>query len=124
MENKDEYTVKICINKEFYRTDYYFYKNGLLHREAGPAILLGLNKVEFDKLEDNHLYKEELIFKRVPPGYECKYVRATPPAIAVVKHYLNGIAYQTEKEFNIAKFNKELEQELPVTKLTNKKPKI
>lgn len=108
---EDSYVVKICSTGQFELNDYYFYKDNLLHRETGPAVILGLTKEKFDKLVDKELYKQELIQSKFPPGYQIKYVRVISPAIRVASYYLYNEPY-TEEEFNKIKFTLELKKEL------------
>jgi hypothetical protein len=125
----DQYIVKICATSQFELNDYYFYKNGLLHREEGPAVLLGLNEDSFYKIKGRKLYKEEFIPYKFPPGYEIKYVNSRSPAIKPASYYLNNEPY-TEEEFNNIKsklaLKNELNNELPCSQsnTNTKKNKI
>jgi hypothetical protein len=128
----DEYIVKICNNGD---GGCYFYKNGLLHRESGAAIVL-ISKDELDRLADKKLYKIEIIEEDSPPDYQDQFVsvdlepgqnlgfnRARTNAI----HYLNGKPY-SQQDFESIKskldLKKEIDSELPITQPATKKAKI
>lgn len=129
---EDNYIVKIYKISMVDKSDYYFYKNNLLHREEGSAILLGLTQKEFDRLKDRELYKKEFIPFKFPPGYSIKYFATKTPTVAIkaASYYLEGQPYK-EEEFNNIKFKLDLKNELNNELLsksnTNKphlKPKI
>jgi hypothetical protein len=128
----DEYILKICNNGD---GPCYFYKNGLLHRENGAAIVL-ISKDELDKLKDKELYKIEIIEEEFPPNYQVNFVFATlDPAKNLgfnraksnAIHYLNGEPYSSE-DFEIIKskldLKKQIDSELSITQSNTKKIKI
>jgi len=109
----DEYIVKIYNKNIFNEGDYYFYKNGLLHREEGPAIMVQFSRDKFNSLKDKDLYKEETIPSKCPNDYEFKYLEdyTTITGISVARHYLDGMHY-SKKEFENIKFRQDLKDEL------------
>jgi hypothetical protein len=127
----DNCVVKICYNGQ---KDCYFYKNGLLHREIGPAIIIGATKDDLINLEDSHLYKQEIIKAGFPPNYSIKFLLESMPGttnsetqVVNATYYLKGEPY-TEEEFMEAKakldLKKDLDNELSITQLNPKKVKI
>lgn len=91
----------------------FFYKNGLLHREAGPAY------ISEEEIEDNpsllnigdeHLYKEEIYKTRQPEGFNETIV-FEKNYFNIRLHYLSGIPYSNE-EFKIIKEKMDLQKEL------------
>jgi len=66
MENTEEYIVQKCKNG---KGSLFFYKNGLLHREAGPAIVTFPNRKTLTKLGDENLYKEKIVKSDFPEHY-------------------------------------------------------
>lgn len=131
----DKYVLKKCRGGQ---GSYFFYKNGLLHREVGPAVLLEEleDKSPFLNLGDEHLYTVEILESGSPKDYkEARLFERTYLAnlsysvdsIIVLYHYLNGKPY-TKKRFEEIKVKldvkNELDKELPITETTNKKMKI
>jgi hypothetical protein len=119
---------------------YFFYKNGLLHREVGPAIIFEETEEEYKNrflnLGDEHLYKEEIINSKYPLDYkeelfqEKVYIPSLKYAVdshIVFSHYLNGKPY-TPNEFKQIKvrldLKNELNTELPNNHSNIKKPKV
>ncbi len=121
----DEYIVKKCSNGE---GKFFYYKNGKLHREAGPAVVIVPKKEEFTNLGDEHLYKEEIIAEHNPKDYQTLFIESVEKNATVTVaayHYLEGKPY-TEEEFQIIKAKNELDKELPtdLNNHKNKKPKL
>lgn len=115
MESKDNYIVKRTRNGT---GAYFFYKNGTLHREAGPAIVTLSNREHFLQLGDENLYKEEHVNRDLPNGYSYEYIQEEEiidgrltQVSSIPIFYLNGQPY-TEKEFNKIKLTLELKKEL------------
>jgi len=123
MKTNDEYTVGILNNHLCY------FKNGLLHREDGPALYYfdneeGLSKYMEDKnnLKDYNLYKqissEEIDRKNIPA-----FVTFNISYLGQTCFYLKGTRYNPE-EFEAIKLNDQLESELPKPKPKDKKFKV
>lgn len=115
MESKDNYIVKRTRNGT---GACFFYKNGTLHREAGPAIVTLSNREHFLQLGDEELYKEEHISTDFPDGYSYEYLQQEEiidghlaKFTTIPIFYLNGQPY-TEEEFNKIKLTLELKNEL------------
>lgn len=110
---EDEYILEILDKK-----DYKYYKNGKLHREAGPAAFTiytkGFNK--FLNLDDKDLYKEKET--NSPPN-------SNPIMFGFSKYYyLEDVRYQ-EQEFYIIVSKINLEKELSQENQNeSKRPKI
>lgn len=128
MEN--EYTVKI-----FNDGTRYHYKNNLLHREIGPAILIPEDKQYFKDLSDRHLYKEIFVDEDAPwKIFNQKPIIYLPQPLGSFKryhtmpvYYLNGEALSDEEFVKVkAKLvlKNELSSDLPMNQTTNKPPKI
>lgn len=126
MEN-DEYVVIISGNKSKH-----YYKNGLLHREVGPAIVTSYNKETYSGLSDEHLYKEVLVQSFTPSGYKPIYVTEEiedSPRMPYRKaiYYLDGNAYAKrdfDKRITQMNLKNDLNTELLVNQSNTKKPKI
>jgi hypothetical protein len=129
----DNYIVKICQSG---KGGFYFYKNDMLHREAGPAVLKNMTKDEFDQLDDKELYQKEITNTLLPPGYQANFLFEKPLAydnsgyggsIVDAIYYLDGEPF-LEEEFkrNISKIKlkDELSQELSISKELTQKAKI
>lgn len=111
--------VKICNNG---KKDCYFYKNGLLHRENGPAIVLGYLSDNLHKLEDLHLYQQKNIQEGFPSNYQIRYLLESLEGDVVnAIYYLNGEPY-TKQEFMDAKVILDLKNELSSELITNQSP--
>lgn len=124
MQNKDEYLVEIFDGSKYY------FKNGKLHRENGPAI----TPENYRNFGDEHLYKEEIV-----QSGKGKYITYTgigsrgekvlffvnwTIAYTLKKsHYLNGQPYSPE-QFPKALAQYQLNQELPLNNTQTKKVKI
>lgn len=101
-------------------TSYYF-KNGLLHRENGPAITNPIDKDKYFNLSDESLY-----IKEITSHLEEDDLWEYPVYLFVpTSYYLNGIQYSKE-EFTAIKLTKELAIELAQTQETTqiKKTKV
>lgn len=104
---------------------YFFYKNGLLHREAGPAYI-SEEEIEHNpqglNIVDEHLYKKEIVESRWPDGFKEELVFQKDYYI-VLSHYLFGIPY-SKKEFDILLLHNQLDKELDSNDVKDKKLKI
>jgi hypothetical protein len=131
MDSQDTYIVKRTMDGT---GACFFYKNGLLHREAGPAIVTLSDRDTCLQLGDEHLYKEESISGNFPEDYKFEYIlenkyidgrKAQVHTIPVC--YLDGKPYSNE-EFQEIKtkldLKTELNSELPSIHSNNKKAKI
>jgi hypothetical protein len=124
MEQKDQYIV--YINE--YKTRYY-YKNDLLHREAGPAIVRGSLVENYEHLVDKQPYEEIMLhIYGVPKGYESQYLRYEDRLeYYTAMYYLEGKPY-SQKDFEkiktIIDLQDELNDKLPINLSNNKKNKI
>lgn len=123
MENNDGYIVEIV--KQGTPNNYietrYFYKNGKLHREAGPSIVKDVEKDKYLKLGDEHLYKEVYLENGI--GAYKSYFRVVEHTFRTLLlpgiYYLEGQVY-SEKEF----MAKQLEKEMHTNKNQSKKSKL
>jgi len=121
----DEYILKRSIEDD---APYFFYKNGKLHREMGPAFISEdvLDKSKYLNLGDEHLYKIEILENIYPIGFNHEIVFQKDSFVELC-HYINGKAY-TKKEFKEMKrkfyLKKELNEELPVKEQNNKRLKL
>lgn len=112
---EEQYIVKKCFNGNGF---YFYYKNGKLHREAGPAIVR--NPETLHKLGDEHLYKEEIIPTFLPEGYTHAEAVEDPsglcPEITVAVYYVEGNPCPKREFSNLKKImlNKTLNDELPI----------
>lgn len=126
----DEYIVKKC---SYGKGVYFYYKNGKLHRENGPAIVSSydIGRIKGRKPKDESLYKEEIVKESVPIEHmNIHIVDDSPglcPEIYPATYYLEGQAY-TKKQFDELKakidIKNELSSELSVTLSKTKKAKI
>jgi hypothetical protein len=93
-------------------TSYYF-KNGLLHRENGPAITNPLDKDKYLNLSDETLYIKEITSHLQESTYlEEDDLGDSPVQLFIAtSYYLNGMKYSKE-EFIARKLKKELILEL------------
>ncbi len=120
---QDEYTVTL-LNKHLC-----YFKNGLLHREDGPALVhfddeanLIAYMTDKDNIKDYSLYKEisneEIDKKNIPAfvAFNLSYLGQTC-------YYLKGSRYSKE-EFEAVKLNNQLEIELPKPTPREKKFKV
>jgi hypothetical protein len=136
MNQENNYVVEI-INDDLYR----YYKNGKLHREAGPAKFSSTNK-QYINLGDEHLYK----IKRVSDNNQINDISkifdqclkispikgsSSHTTMSLVlenfnnlltAYYLDGVEYE-KNEFDILKLQRDLSKELLETNKQNK-PKI
>ena len=105
---KDNYVVNIKSDG----TSYYF-KNGLLHRENGPAIINATDKEKYSNLLDESLYIKEITTHLQEATYlEEEDLWEYPVYLFIAtSYYLNGIKYSKD-EFVARKFRKELAIEL------------
>jgi hypothetical protein len=112
----------------------FFYKNGLLHREVGPAVVTLANRDEFLNLGDESLYKETPIDSKFPNGYKPENIFVEDNikgknvlVYSIAIYYLNGQAY-SYKEFEEAKIKldlkKELDKELDTSQSNIKRSKV
>lgn len=112
----------------------FFYKNDLLHREAGPAIVTPSNMDIYLQLGDEHLYEMESINTDFPDGYNYEYIKEEEiingrlaQVAAIPIFYVEGEPY-THKEFQEIKsrldLKNELNSELSTIQTNNKKAKI
>jgi hypothetical protein len=116
MEKEDKY----WIVESSYTLRYF--KNGQFHREAGPAFLLKTDKNfnNYINLGDDHLYQDKRKQISIIENMEKQHIGPLPHSS---EYYLEGIQYSKE-EFYAIKIQKELEQELPTSKLNTKKVKV
>jgi hypothetical protein len=109
---EDEY----IIEDDGYR--FTFKKNGLIHREVGPAFFWHHNKNKYFNLEDIELYKKI----NIEPSDDEKDLLSIANLmydISEIKYYLNGIHY-SEQLFHTMKEKMHLEKELSETLLDTK----
>jgi hypothetical protein len=128
--NMNEYIVKV-----YNDGSRYYYRNGLLHRETGPAILIPEDQKYFNESNDDHLYKEAIVEEDAPYKiFNQKPIMYLPQPTGSFKryhtmpvYYLNGEGYSDEEFAKIkAKLvlKNELSIELPKTESNSKKLKI
>lgn len=104
----DEYIVYI----NDYQTRYY-YKNGLLHRESGPAVIKR-NEIElYQNLIDKQPYKEIMLNTyNAPKNYEGQFLpNENKLTWYTATHYLEGKPY-SQKDFEEIKGKIDLKNEL------------
>jgi hypothetical protein len=133
MENNDGYIVEIVrkskpsnnildINQQPSSTETkYYYKNGKLHRELGPAIVHDNEKEKFLNLGDEHLYEEIYVdngIGKYKTYFRIEEFRTTIVFFQYIYH-LEGKGY-SEKEF----LEKQLQRELPINHSLSKKNKL
>jgi hypothetical protein len=126
----DEYIVKKC---SYGKGVYFYYKNGKLHREEGPAIVSSydIGRIKGRKSKDEVLYKEKIIHEAVPPGHTNTAIIEDPsglcPEINMAVYYLEGQPY-SKKDFKEIKtkidMKNELSKELSLNESNIKKNKI
>jgi hypothetical protein len=135
MNTKDEYTVEI-MNGFLYR----YFKNGKLHREAGPATFSTQNK-QYINLGDEHLYIVKIISNNSAADTfqglyqhlmttEVKGSSANSTMTTVLKsfnelmtsYHLDGVRYD-KNEFDILILKRNLSNEL-IDNNQETKPKI
>lgn len=105
-----------------------FKKNGVIHREAGPAVFwtINTNTKKYLNLEDKYLYKikvKELSLKEQDFWATSMYFGNMND----VSYYLNGTMYEKDEFDNILKrknLNDELKRELIIKPNLTKKLKI
>ena len=113
---KDEYIIE---DNGFTLT---FFKNGLRHRKAGPALIWKKNEEKLPNLEEQKLYK--VIFKELDSAGRNFLSSVEANSIQNIAYCLEGQSY-SEKEFNSLLLNDELGKELTTpTKIDTKKPKV
>lgn len=119
---QDEYIVIIeKIGNRFY------YKNGQLHRESGPAYVPWKLKEEFTGLEDQELYQK--VFKQHAKESEYEsYASDGTTILARARpdypcYHLNGKEYNKE-QFDSIILKQELDAQLNKNELSPKKLKI
>lgn len=123
MENNDGYIVEIVKSSSPNKTTEtrYYYKDGKLHREKGPAIVHQDNKEKFTNLGDEQLYKE--IYLETGIGAYKSYFRVVDNSLRIRlfphNYYLEGKGY-SEIEF----IAKQLDKEMSINKAKSKKSKI
>lgn len=104
---------------------YFFYKNGLLHREAGPAYISEEEIEEnssYLNIVDEGLYKKEIMELRWPDDFKEEIV-FEKNYYRVLSHYLFGQPY-SEEEFNIIVAKNQLDKNLDTNNTKQKKLKI
>ncbi len=127
----DKFIVKKALNG---KGAYYYFKNGLFHREAGPAIIDFDDRHLFDNLLDQDLYEEEIIQKALPENFEESMLSVKQNRmmdLLFVNYYLNGHPY-TKEEFErtirikneIKAITDDLTVGLPNNKIADKKKKV
>lgn len=124
MEKADEYLFYWRDKGEMFETVYY-YKNGKLHRDAGPAIASFSDIYKYKNL-DSHLYKESLV-PIFNPTISDFIQETSPDGNIIVKEeeiplvYIDSCYYLDDKEYSKKAFRKlkskkvlktELEKEL------------
>jgi len=108
----DKYVVKKCLSG---RGALFFYKNDLLHREAGPAIIMSPPISPNLNLGDEHLYTIEFLSETQPPQYVrsklIKLVGAGISKFVTAIYYLEGQPY-TKEDFEKLKAKIDLKENL------------
>jgi len=140
----DKYTLQIKDRCQFY------YKNGKLHREAGPAIVIEEDINKFTNLADKDLYieikKESSIVENISETGKGKSKinskalrsitlnKTSYPVITFESpieyiyetnssYWLEGVLY-SKKEFDSILLKKEMDKDLPITEIKDKKIKL
>ena len=124
MENNNQDEFIVIIEKMGNR---FYYKNGILHREAGPAYVPWKLKEEFTGLADQELYKKVFQLHAKEDEYDGFASDGSPITMRArpdyVCYHLDGKEYQLE-EFNAIMLEKELSKEIPKQEVKTKKVKI
>jgi hypothetical protein len=126
MKNKDKYII------ENDGHSYIFTKNGVRHREVGPAFFWHTNKDknEYLNLEDKDLYKlKKIKLSMVDESleYEMEVLRIMNGETNKVVYFLDGQEYskdEFEKIKSIRDLKNQLGSELPIAQSHTKKIKI
>jgi hypothetical protein len=135
MQNKDEYLFYWKEKGTMWETVFYF-KNGKLHREKGPAIASFGSIYKYKDL-DSDLYKEsktpisnpiinDYTIETLPNG-ETKIIEEPSTVYIDPVYYLDDVEYSKRKWTYLVSRKRlydKLNKELPSTKNTKKKPKI
>jgi nitrous oxide reductase len=105
-----------------------FKKDGVIHRDAGPAVFWTKSKKtkNYLNLEDKNLYKIK-IKELSPKEQDFWMVSMFHRNMEEVSYYLDGNMYSEEEFTNILKrksLSDQLEKELPIRKNLTKKLKI
>jgi hypothetical protein len=122
LKNQDKYEMFIETNYKIY-----FFKNGKLHREAGPAIVLNKDIEKYTNLSDKVLYKliDKPLYPPLVDPYSAENFNASFQNIISndSEYYLEGKEY-TEDEFKVLMLKKELDSQLHTNDTISRKPKI
>jgi hypothetical protein len=118
----DEYIV----DPDFMRGFLIYFKNGQLHREAGPAIISIIDKEEYSYSEDKDLYREGKVKLDIFTKMRVLANIASSTNNKNVSYFIDGELFSKEKFYRIKlnKFKKELDNELITNKIETKKLKI
>lgn len=106
LENKDKYEMFISDTDKVY-----YFKNGLLHREEGPAIVISKDREQYTNLNDKDLYK--LIDKPAYHPFNDPYSEDNFESTLFdilsneSEYYLEGKEY-IKQEFDVLVLQKEL----------------
>jgi hypothetical protein len=117
----DEYILKKCSLGE---GDFFYYKNGKLHREDGPAIVSQDDRRINKHAESSSEYKIVILKEVMPKDYTPQYIfeELRKSIISMVrrsaKYYLEGEPYSS-KEFEEIKAKLELKDELSIELSSN-----
>jgi len=111
----DEYILRVYENGT---GAHYYYKNGMLHREAGSAILNPFEVKRYTEEPDKDLYRKEIVEDMSPNKTQAN----DPFGLGIktmyysISHlYLEGVRYnrpEFEKMLEILKQKRQLEAEL------------
>lgn len=126
-KKKDEYLV---YNNPNSNADFY-YKNKLLHREAGPAIVVHGDTDKYSNLSDKKLYKrvtEPVVPQKMVTYIEQYYQKEIrfvekPFIPSCSKYFLDDKDYLKE-EFDALVLEKELSHTMPINQAKAKRLKI
>jgi len=119
MTIQDEFILNIHANGSRY-----YYKNGLIHRESGPAIINPLDKDKYFYTNDVNLYTTNLLPESEPFYLKEDDLWEYPIYLSIrTSYFINGIEY-SQKEFEARKLKKELDNELLIKEFENRKTKV
>ncbi len=115
----DEYIV--CIEEDGH---HFYYKNGKLHREVGPAYFGALHEKEYTNLSDEKLYKKVFVYTVDEKQYTVP-INSDPDSVRISYRPLKANYHLEGKQYNEKEFAAiQLEKELPSINANSKKLKI
>jgi hypothetical protein len=123
MDNKEEYIVFIEKNG-----NRFYYKDGKLHREDGPAYVPSQFKEEYTGLADQELYRKIVLLHfdkdELAKVFKPEQMNGVShPRLKELGYYLDGIQYP-KRDFDKFALARKLDGDLSTNPNERKKPKI